>query len=457
MDVKIEDISPVERELSIVVPADEVDQTLARIFRDLRKEAKLKGFRKGKAPESVIRAHFMDYAIKEAENQLVAEYYQQALKQHEIPVIAPPAIHFDGLQEGKDFLFKATVEIVPELPEMSGYEGIPIKAKRIEVLDVDVENAIERMRTFQGKLVAAEEGYEAKEGDYLLLDYIGRIDGEPFEEGEKTDALHKLGSSDTLPAFDEALLGAKAGETRRFTLTYPDDFPNQDLAGKEASFEITVKEVKRLELPEVDDAFAKSYGDYENLEAFKAYVKSQIEKEREELNSQWAEEQILTFLLKRFEFAVPQSWVTKQAEYLLKKFQEDQRRQGVHVEEIPLGKHPQRKVFEDLAERQVKSMLVLDKIAREEGLTVEEADLDAHFETMSKNTGLPPEQIRSFYTSNQGQMDSLKDELLRNKTLAFLKERAVVEWVEDAEAKEAEEAADEPQKDAGAEGKIITP
>ncbi len=458
MDVKIEDVSPVERELSIVVPADEVDQTLARIFRDLRKEAKLKGFRKGKAPESVIRAHFMDYAIKEAENQLVTEYYKQVLTQHEIPVIAPPEIHFDGLEEGKDFLFKATVEIVPELPEMSGYEGIPVKAKRIEVLDVDVENAIERMRTFQGKLVAAEEGYEAREGDYLLMDYVGRVDGEPFEEGEKTDALHKLGSSDTLPAFDEALLGVKAGETRQFTLTYPDDFPNKDLAGKEATFEITVKEVKRLELPEVDDAFAKSYGDYENLEAFKAYVKSQIEKEREELNTQWAEEQILTFLLKRFEFAVPKSWIAKQAEYLLKKFQDDQKRQGVQVEEVPLNKHPQRKVFEDLAERQVKSMLVLDKIARTEGITVEESDLDAHFETMSKNTGIPPEQIRNFYTSNQGQMDSLKDELLRNKTLAFLRERAVVEWVEDpSNLEEAKPSSDEPETDAGEEGKIVIP
>ncbi len=456
MDVKIEEISPVERELSFVVPADEVDRTLSRIYRDLRKEAKIKGFRKGKAPESVIKAHFRDYAAREAENQLVSEYYKQALMKHEIPVVSSPEIHLDGIEEGKDFHFKATVEIVPELPEMSGYDEIPVKARRIEVLDVDVDNAIERMRTMQGKLVVAEEDYEAGEGDYLVMDYKSEVDGEPLEE--KTDALHKLGSPETLPEFDKALMGVKAKETRTFKITYPEDYPNKDLAGKETTFTVTVKEVKRLELPEVDDDFAKSYGNYENLDAFKAYVKEQIEKEREEVNKQWMEEQILTFLLKRFEFDVPKSWIKKQAEFLLEKFKEDQKRQGIQVEDLPLNKHPQKKVFEDLAERQVKSMLVLDEIAKKEEIAVEDEDLDAHFEEMSRNTGLPMEQIRNFYTSRQEQLNSLKDELLRNKTLAFLRERAVVEWVDEAEASKEEQAEGEKsEEDVEEKGKIIQP
>jgi trigger factor len=315
MNVKVESVSQVEKQLSFVVPAEEVNKTLADIYKDLRKEAKIKGFRKGKAPESVIKAHFKDYAAREAENQLVSEYYKQALMKHEIPVVSSPEIHLDGLEEGKDFHFKATVEIIPELPEMSGYEEIPVKARRIEVLDVDVDNAIERMRTMQGKLVVAEETYEAGEGDYLVMDYESEVDGKPLEE--KADALHKLGSPETLPEFDKALMGVKAKETRTFKITYPEDYPNNDLAGKESTFTVTVKEVKRLELPEVDDDFAKSYGNYENLEAFKAYIKEQIEREREDVNRQWMEEQILTFLLKRFEFEVPKSWIKKQAEFLL--------------------------------------------------------------------------------------------------------------------------------------------
>jgi len=456
LDVKIEEISPVERELSFVVPADEVDRVLAKIYRDLRKEAKIKGFRKGKAPESVIKAHFKDYAAREAENQLVSEYYKQALMKHEIPVVSSPEIHLDGLEEGKDFHFKATVEIIPELPEMSGYKEIPVKARRIEVLDVDVDNAIERMRTMQGKLVVAEETYEAGEGDYLVMDYESEVDGKPLEE--KADALHKLGSPETLPEFDKALMGVKAKETRTFKITYPEDYPNNDLAGKESTFTVTVKEVKRLELPEVNDDFAKSYGNYENLEAFKAYIKEQIEKEREDVNRQWMEEQILTFLLKRFEFEVPKSWIKKQAEFLLEKFKEDQKRQGIQVEDLPLNKHPQKKVFEDLAERQVKSMLVLDEIAKKEEIAVEDADLDAHFEEMSRNTGLPMEQIRNFYASRQEQMNSLKDELLRNKTLAFLREHAVVEWVDEAEAsEEAQTEEEKSEKDVEEKGKIIQP
>ena len=456
LDVKIEEISPVERELSFVVPADEVDRVLAKIYRDLRKEAKIKGFRKGKAPESVIKAHFKDYAAREAENQLVSEYYKQALMKHEIPVVSSPEIHLDGLEEGKDFHFKATVEIIPELPEMSGYKEIPVKARRIEVLDVDVDNAIERMRTMQGKLVVAEETYEAGEGDYLVMDYESEVDGKPLEE--KADALHKLGSPETLPEFDKALMGVKAKETRTFKITYPEDYPNNDLAGKESTFTVTVKEVKRLELPEVNDDFAKSYGNYENLEAFKAYIKEQIEKEREDVNRQWMEEQILTFLLKRFEFEVPKSWIKKQAEFLLEKFKEDQKRQGIQVEDLPLSKHPQKKVFEDLAERQVKSMLVLDEVAKKEEIAVEDADLDAHFEEMSRNTGLPMEQIRNFYASRQEQMNSLKDELLRNKTLAFLREHAVVEWVDEAEAsEEAQTEEEKSEKDVEEKGKIIQP
>ncbi len=456
MNVKIEEVSPVERELSFVVPADEVNRTLSRIYRDLRKEAKIKGFRKGKAPESVIKAHFKDYAAREAENQLVAEYYKQALVEHEIPVISPPEIHLDGIEEDKDFHFKATVEVVPELPEMTGYEEIPVKARRIEVLDVDVENAIERMRTFQGKLVTADEGVAAGEGDYVLMEYESEVDGSPLEE--KKETLHKLGTPETLPAFDEALMGIKAKETRTFKITYPEDFPKEELAGKEATFTVTVKEVKKLELPEVDDAFAKGYGDFENLDAFKAYVKEQIEKEREDINKEWMDEQILTFLLKRFEFQVPKSWIKKQAEFLLQKFKDDQKRQGVQVDDVPLAKHPQRQVFEDLAERQVKSMLVLDEIAKKEGITVEDEDLDAHFEKMSKNTGLPPDQIRRFYESNQEQLNSLKDEIHREKTLAFLREKAVVEWVDDMEeAKKEQEAEQEAETETESKGKIIQP
>ncbi len=461
MDVKIEEISPVERELSFTVPAAEVDETLAKIFKDLRKEAKLKGFRKGKAPESVIRAHFKDYAVKEAENQLVAEHYKQALMKHDIPVVSSPEIHFDGLEEGKDFLFKAKVEVVPDLPELSGYEGIPVKSRIVEVLDVDVDNAIDRMRRMQGRLVAAEEDYEAQEGDYLIIDYEGEVDGEPFEDNKKNDALHKLGSPDTLPEFDKALMGAKVGETRSFTLTYPEDFPNKDLAGKEASFNIKVKEVKRLQLPELDEAFIKGFGDFEDVAAFREFVRGQIEKEREEINNQWMEEQILTFLLKRFSFEVPRSWITKQAEYLLQKYQNDQKRQGVKVEEVPLSKHPQKKVFEELAERQVKSMLLLDGIAKKENMTVSPEDLNAHYEKLSNDTGIGVEQIRNYYEKNQEQLGSLKDELLRNKTLAYLREHAVVEWVKEGDEGEGTEKLQEAQE--GSEenteekGKIIIP
>ncbi len=457
MDVKIEEVGPVERELSFVVPADEVDRTLSKIYRDLRKEAKIKGFRKGKAPESVIKARFKDYAAREAENKLVSEYYKQALMKHEIPVISSPEIHLDGLEEGKDFHFKATVEVVPELPEMSGYEEIPVKARKIEVLDVDVDNAIVRMRELQGKLVTAEEGYEAGAGDYLLMDYESEVEGESLDE-KKTDTLHKLGGPDTLPEFDQALMGVKAGQTRTFKVTFPEDYPNKDVAGKEAAYTVTVKEIKRLELPEIDDEFAKGYGDFENLEAFRAFVKEQLEKEREDINRQWMEEQILTFLLKRFEFEVPKSWIKKQAEFLLNKFKDDQKRQGLQVEDVPLAKHSQRKVFEDLAERQVKSMLVLDEIAKKEEITVEDADLDAHFQGISKNTGLPAEQIRQYYMSKQEALNSLKDELLRNKTLAFLRERAVVEWVDNAE-KDADEPVDSETAGADPEekGKIIQP
>jgi len=458
MDVKIENTGSVQRELSIVVPAKEVDQALSRIYRDLRKEAKLKGFRKGKAPESIIKAHFREYAIKEAENQLVAESYKQALLKHEIPVVSSPEIHFDGLEEGKDFLFKATVEVAPELPEMTGYKGIPVKSRLTDVLDVDIDNAIERMRNLQGKLVVVDGEYEAREGDYLIMDYEGEVDGKLIPDNKKVDVLHKLGSPDTLPEFDKALMGARAGETRSFKITYPENFPSNDLAGKEASFNVTVKEVKRLELPEVDETFIKGFGNFEDINAFREFVKSDIHKEREEVNRQWMEEQILSFLLKRFSFEVPKSWIAKQASYLLKKYEQDQKRQGIKVEETPLDKHPQKKIFEELAERQVKSMLLLDKIAKKEGITVEEADLNANYEKMSKETGISVDQIRSYYTSKLDQLNSLRDELLRTKTLDYLLGHAVVEWVKDGEEEEKDQELSKKSDVVNEEkGNIITP
>ena len=456
MNVEVENVSQVEKRLSFVVPAEEVDKTLLDIFRELKKEAKLKGFRKGKAPESVVKAHFRDYAFQEAEKQIIGGHYKEALEEKKLAVVSDPDIQTDGIEEGKDFQFQAVVEIHPELPEMNGYKGAPVKSKLIEVLDVDVENALERIRAYHGKLVVAYPDYEAQIGDYQIIDFTGEVDGKSFEDIVRKDALHKLGNPDTLAKFDEALVGARANEEKVFDITYPEDFPNKDLAGKTAAFKITVKEVKRQELPDLNDEFAKSVGDHASLDALKNHLKEQIEEERETVNHQWMEEQVLTFLLNRFSFEVPKSWITRQAGFLLSKFEQDQNKQGTKVEKIPLAQHPQKKVFEELAERQIKSMLVIDEIAKLEGISVTPEDLTAHYDKFSKDSGATVEQVRNYYESNQDQINALKDDLLRSKTLAFLREHAVVEWVKEDEIK----ASDEEKKDAESEeekGRIILP
>jgi trigger factor len=208
-----------------------------------------------------------------------------------------------------------------------------------------------------------------------------------------------------------------------------------------------VKEVKRQELPELNDEFAKSVGGHASLDALKSHLKEQIEKERETVNHQWMEEQILTFLLNRFSFEVPKTWITRQAGFLLSKFERDQNKPGAKVEEIPLAQHPQKKVFEELAERQIKSMLIIDEIAKLEGISVTPEDLAAHYEKFSKDSGATAEQVQNFYESNQEQMNALTDDLLRSKTLAFLREHAVVEWVKEEE----EKTGDEEKKDADPE------
>ena len=456
MNVKVESVSQVEKQLSFVVPAEEVNKTLADIYKDLRKEAKLKGFRKGKAPESIVRAHFRDYALQEAEKQIIGARYKEALEEKELNVVSDPEIEMDGLQEGKDFLFKAMVEVKPDLPEMNGYKGIPVKSKLVEVSDKDVENALESIRAYQGKLVVADPDYKAQKGDYLVIDYVGQVDGKPFEDNERKGALHKLGNPDTLAAFDEALTGVMVKEEKTFDITYPEDFPNKDLVGKTATFTVTVKEVKRQELPDLNDDFAKSVGDHASLDALKSYLKKQIEEEREKANHQWMEEQALTFLLNRFSFDVPKSWITRQAGFLLSKFEQDQDRQGGKVEKIPLEEHPQKKVFGELAERQIKSMLVIDEIAKLEGIAVTPEDLAEHYEKFSKNSGATVEQVRNYYESQREQMDALKDDLLRSKTLAFLREHAVVEWVKEEDLKKDSEEKEngEPEEE---KGRIILP
>ena len=219
-----------------------------------------------------------------------------------------------------------------------------------------------------------------------------------------------------------------------------------------------VKEVKRQELPDLNDEFAKSVGDHASLDALKNHLKEQIEEERETVNHQWMEEQVLTFLLSRFNFEVPKSWITRQAGFLLSKFEQDQNKQGTKVEKIPLAQHPQKKVFEELAERQIKSMLVIDEIAKLEGISVTPEDLTAHYDKFSRDAGATVEQVRNFYESNQDQINALRDDLLRSKTLAFLREHAVVEWVKEDEIKAGDE--EEKEKDAESKeekGRIILP
>jgi trigger factor len=431
-DIRIDtnEISPVVRELAIEVDAKRVDSAYTKVLAQLRKTAKVKGFRPGKVPVNVIKQIYGASLGEEIERALVAETLGDAVELAELQPVVEPQIEAEPPSEGKAFRYKARIEVKPEieLPDLSLVSG---SRPKVEVGEDKVLTELENLREHNVSWVEEPEELAAENGHQVTIDFVGTIDGVAFEGGTAEGVELELGSGRMIPGFEEQLVGVKSGDQRDLDVSFPDEYGNAELAGKAAVFAATATAIKRRELPELDDDFAKDLGDFETIDEVREKIRENLREQLQQSSDQTLHQSLLDDLVTRTSFEVPPTLVERQLEGQIKQF--EQQVQGRLPEPDLRARTAQmREEGWDDARRQVQQGLLLECIAKRAELEASEEEIDARLEEMATAQGVDPKMMNDMANA-QGWRPAIGAEVVDRKALEHLIEQAEIADVEASE------------------------
>ena len=427
LQVEIDPESPILSVLTVTVGAKRVDKAFDRTYRSLAKEVRVKGFRPGKAPRSVLERMYGAGIPEEIERALVAETLGDAIELAEIQPIVEPGIDAERPAPGEPFVYKARLELKPEivLPET---KGLPARRPRATVGEDEVLTQLEELRQRSAPIVEEPDGTAADEGHFVTIDFVGKLDGEPFEGGSAKGHEIELGSGQFVPGFEEQLVGAVAGEDRQLDIDFPEDYGNAELAGKAVVFDVHVEAVKKRQLRELDDEFAKDLGDFDSLEALRDRIRSDLQAQRDQAADTTLRRTVMDSLIERTEFEVPPGLVERQLQHQIASFRREYEQQvPADVLESQLVRMAED--GRDAAARRVREAFLLEAVAVAQGLEATDEDVDARLEEMAEGRGMPPAQLRKM-AQEQGWNEAIRSELVDQKALDFLCEGADVEEID---------------------------
>jgi trigger factor len=413
------------REIELEIPAEQVQAEEERIARELARVARVPGFRPGRAPVSLIRRRFADDIRSEVIQNLVPDWLEKALAERGWQPVSRPRVERVDFADTGALRFTAAFEVLPEF-ELQPYRGLEVEVEAVDVTEADVERALEQLREQMATLVPVE-GRAAQDGDYVLL----KLTGTPAGGGEPVhsdNAVCRLGDEETLPAFTENLRGAVAGETRRFEVTYPEDFPDPKLRGRRFTFRAEVVAVKEKKLPELDDAFARATGQAETLEELRTRLRQQLEQAREERQRQQVREKVLDRLVAMYDFPVPEALVERQLDARLERAVRRLLAQGIDPRGLNVDWAGLRQRQRERALADVRAEILLDRIAQAEGIEVTEEEFAQQLERMARRTGESVEALRARLT-REGVLDTMKAKARSEKTLDWLCQQARIQMV----------------------------
>ena len=417
--------SPVLRALSVEVEADVVRKAFERVYRDLAKSVRVRGFRPGKTPRAVLEKLYAATVAEEVERLLVNETFAAAVQRSGVVPVVEPSIEAEPPKPGQAFRYTAEVEVKPSvaLPEL---EGLPATRPAVQVRDEEVESELEDLRLRRAPLEDEPEGARAGDGSLLTLSYQGRIDGQPFEGGSAEGAQVEIGSGRLVPGFEDGLRGATAGEQREVSVTFPEDYAAEDLRGKQAVFSVDVRALQRRRLPDLDDAFAKSLGEegIETIEALRARLREAITERRERAAQEALRRSLLDALIERTAFEVPPGLVDRQLSQRLSRAHE-QLHSLMPQEELHARIDQWRVAWRPEAEREVRESLLLDAVAAQQGFEAAEAEVSERIEEIAREQGIAPARLATLY-EERGLTPALRVRIREEKALEFLTSRAKV-------------------------------
>ena len=411
------------RQLDLEIPGPEVEKTTERVARDLAKVARVPGFRPGKAPISVIRRRFAEELKGEVLEKLVPEYLEKAVNEQKFSIVTRPQLDQVDWVEGGGVKFRASFEVLPEF-ELGDYKNLAVEVPSMEIADADVEKALEEMRD-RAATYAPIEGRGAQDGDYAVLKVIG-IPSEGGSPIQADDVMCHIGGEETVAAFNENLRGAKPGEERRFNATYPEDFPDPRLKGKTVAYDITVTGLKEKKLPALDDAFAKDVSQAATLAELRTQLREQMEKARDRRRAEMIRGKIIADLIGRHDFPVPEALVEQQMDARLRNLVRALASQGTDPRGVNVDWAALRARQRGPAVDEVKTEILLDRIASAEKIEVSDEEVEKELEHAAEHTGESAQALRARLTK-EGTLDTMKSKLQNEKTLEWLQGAARIE------------------------------
>ena len=410
------------RELTLDVEADEVSKAYRRVTANYRRYARIPGFRPGKVPESVIRRKFANEIRKEVIDGLLPTRFNQAVSELGLHPVGQPQVTELTVDDGAPLHVKAVFEYIPDF-SIEGYKDVKVEKPPIEVTEDEVKEEIERLRESRAVVEPVEEDRALVDGDWAQISYKGYIQAEAAEPVEGQDALVEIGGKDTVAAFSDALRGAKPGQELKVEVVYPADYSEASLAGKTVAYDVEVKAIKKRTLPELNDEFAKEIGSYESYADLETRVREHLANRKWRTVENETKEKLFTALAERFQFPVPESLVQEQIDARLERGLRALAAQGMNPEQMrrmDFGRL--RTAQRESAVAEVKSSILLDRIAREENITVSDEDMDHELQMAALQSREPVDALKVRLTQDGG-LARIREQLKREKTANLLYER----------------------------------
>lgn len=408
--------------LDVEIEVEQVASALDKAFKKVAAKANVPGFRKGKVPRNIFEARFgVESLYQDAIDILLPQAYTEAVEKTGIEPVDRPEVDVEQFGKGKTFKFKAKVTVKPEV-SLGDYKGIEVPAADAEVTDEEVKQELERLQQRHAELVVVDEG-PAQAGDTAIIDFEGFLDGVPFEGGKGERYSLELGSNSFIPGFEDQVVGLNIAEEKDINVTFPENYQAENLAGKPVVFKVKLHEIKRKNLPELDDEFAKDVSEFDTLEEYKQDLAAKL-KERKVKEAEAARETaVIDKAAEAAEVDVPEVMVDNEVDQMLRDFESRLRSQGLNLELYAQfsgqSKEDLQEQMKGDAAKRVRNNLVLEAIAKAENLDVSEEEVGEELDKLSAMYNRPAEELRGIFSSN-GYMDTLTSDLKVRKAVKFL-------------------------------------
>lgn len=434
-------------ELEVELEPERLSKVMDQAYRRLVRKANIPGFRPGKAPRPVFESFYGKQALYEdAVEKLIPEAYLEAIKDTGIHPVSQPEVDVVQLEEGKPVIFKAKVDVKPEVV-LGDYKNFQLEKEVARVGDEGVAEELENLRNRYAKLVTVDEG-AVEMGDIITIDYEGTIEGEPFEGGFATDRSVEVGKGFVAKDFDDYLVGMTIGDTREIPLAIPEDFPKPGVAGKEALIKVTLKGIKRKEQAPLDDEFAKDVSEHESLEALRGETRNRLQEAAEKKVENDLRNAAIDQAVANAQLEIPQSMVEARLDSLMEEALRPVLEQGMTKEDfLRLTNQTEESMRADMqprAEKALRRELVIDRIAEEEELEVSEQEVEAELEKMAGFYRIEPARLKEILDQNE-ELDSIRAVIRRDKAVDILIENAEISEVRE-KGEKTENGGSKPEK-----------